>query len=257
MNVLRNLFNSSLGKKLLMAVSGVVLTLFAVGHMLGNLQIFLAPEAINRYARLLHASDELLWGVRIVLLALVGVHIWSAFKLTVENKEARPVQYAVVKPNEATFASRTMIWSGLIVATFIVFHLLHYTVKLNSVTGVPDTAPPLVFADLTVADGHQDVFAMVIAGFSVWYISLFYIVAVGLLCTHLSHGIQAMFQSLGLRNHAYSPLIKKASAGIAIALFVGYAVVPAAVTAGYGKVYLKERVAAAQANATPGKEAAK
>jgi succinate dehydrogenase / fumarate reductase cytochrome b subunit len=257
MNVLSNLFTSSLGKKYLMAISGVALTLFAVGHMAGNLQIFLPPEAINRYARLLHASDELLWGVRLILLAMVGVHIWSAVQLTVENKEARPVQYAVVKPNEASFASRTMIWSGLIVAAFIVFHLLHYTVKLNSVTGVPDTTPPLVFADLKTEDGlHQDVFAMVVAGFSVWYISLFYVVAVGLLCTHLSHGIQAMFQSLGLRTHSYSPLIKKASVGIAIALFVGYAVVPAAVLAGYGKEYLKERVAVA-AKAASGKEGTK
>jgi len=258
MNILRNLFTSSLGKKYLMAVSGVVLVLFACGHMVGNLQIFLPPEAINKYARLLHASEELLWGVRLVMLTMIGLHIWSALKLTVENKEARPQQYAVWKPNSAGFASRTMIFSGLIIAVFVVFHLLHYTVRLEAVTGVPSTQPPLTFADLQTDDGHQDVYAMVIAGFSVWYVSVFYMVAVGLLCSHLSHGIQAMFQSLGFRNFNYSPLLKQAAIGISIALFLGYAAVPAGVLLGHGKAYLKEKVTVALAEKqASGKEAVK
>ena len=242
MNSMVSLFKSSLGKKFVMAVSGCVLFLFVAGHMIGNLQIFLPPEAINRYAHFLQSNLELLWPVRITMLMLVVLHVWSAISLNFENQAARPVGYANSTPYAASLSSRTMLVTGGVVAAFIVFHLLHYTVKVEAVNGAP--VPFSALKDPQT--GHNDVYAMMIAGFSVWYVSLFYIVGVGLLCFHLSHGITAMFQSLGLKNHVYGPCMDKASKVIALVLFLGYASIPAAILLGHhGKDYLDKVAKAA------------
>ncbi len=119
---------SSLGKKYLMALSGCALFLFVIAHLLGNLQIFLGPEALNRYGHFLQTTPELLWPARLGLMALVVVHIVCAVKLTAENRAARPVPYAQHEIVAASYASRTMMMSGLILAAFIVYHLLHFTV---------------------------------------------------------------------------------------------------------------------------------
>jgi succinate dehydrogenase / fumarate reductase, cytochrome b subunit len=228
-----------------MAASGCVLLLFAVGHMVGNLQFFLPPEAINRYAHFLQSLGELLWVIRLFLLAMIMLHIWAAAVLTVENRAARPEPYAGGQPPfAASLASRTMAVSGLIVAAFIVYHLLHFTVKVEGINGSSIPIGQL----MDPATGHPDCYAMMVAGFSVVPVSLFYLVGVGLLSLHLSHGIAAMFQSLGLRNHAYAELIAKASKAIAIILFVGYASIPASVIVfGHGKAYLQEIINAAPA----------
>jgi len=237
MNSLWRMLNSTIGKKYLMALSGAGLFLFVTGHMIGNLQLFLGPEALNRYAHFLQSLGEFLWIIRFGLLALIGLHIWSALSLTLENKAARPVEYSSGQaPFAASLASRTMLVGGLIVALFVVYHLLHYTVCLTAVnfTGVD-------FAHLTDPEtGHHDVYAMVIYGFGVWYVSLFYLIAVGFLCLHLSHGVSAMFQSLGLRNHAWWPVISKGALIWSAVLFLGYAVVPGSILLGYGKSYIKE-----------------
>lgn len=244
MNIVTKLFTSSLGKKFIMAVSGLVLFLFVVGHMIGNLQIFLPPEAINRYAHLLQSNLELLWPVRLVLLAMVGLHVWSAIRLSLENQSARPVGYANPTPYAASYASRTMLVTGLVVAAFITYHLLHYTLRVESISGA--AVPFSALKDPQT--GHNDVYAMIVAGFSVWYVSLFYVIGVGLLCFHLSHGIAAMFQSLGLKNHVYGPCIDRAAKGIAIVLFIGYISIPAAVLVGHhGRDYLDKVVQAAAA----------
>ncbi len=246
------LFTSSLGKKFIMAVSGCVLFLFVVGHLIGNLQFFLPPEAINRYAYFLQSNLELLWPVRMVLLAMIGLHIWSGSSLWLENRAARPDRYALSKPYGAGLASRTMLMSGLIAAAFIIYHLLHYTLVVQAVSGA---AVPLA-ALKDPQTGHHDVYAMMVAGFSVWYVALFYLVGVGLLAFHLSHGASAMFQSLGWKNHAYGPFIDKAAKGIALALFLGYASIPASVLLGHGKDYLNH-VIQATAVQNAGKEASK
>jgi succinate dehydrogenase / fumarate reductase cytochrome b subunit len=249
MKLVARIFGSSLGRKFIMAGSGCVLFLFVAGHMVGNLQFFLPPEAINRYAHFLQSLGELLWAERLLMLAMIVLHVWSAASLTVENRAARPEPYGSGQaPFAASLASRTMFISGLILGSFLIYHLLHYTVKVQGING---TSIPI--GQLTdPATGHPDCYAMMVAGFSVVPVSLFYLVGVGLLCFHLSHGIQAMFQSLGLRNAAYAALVAKASRVIAIVLFLGYASIPTSVFVfGHGKAYLKEVV-----HATPAKVAA-
>jgi len=238
MNRIKLIFLSSLGKKFLMAVTGAGLFCFVVGHLIGNLQVFLPPEAINRYAHFLQTTPELLWTARLGLLALVGLHVLSAVWLWHENRAARPVGYALDPAvRSSSYASRTMLMSGLIIATFVVYHLLHFTVRVEGVNGTP-----VIFGDLREpVTGHADVYAMIVAGFSVWYVSLFYLAAVGLLCLHLSHGVNAIFQSLGLMHRAYRVGIDKAAKAVAVLLFVGYASIPVAVWVfGHGQDYLRE-----------------
>ncbi len=218
------LFKSTLGRKFIMAVTGGGLFLFVIGHMVGNLQFFLGAEALNRYGHFLQSNVEILWPARISLLTLVALHVWSAISLSRENKAARPVQYADWKPNSASYASRTMLMSGLIIASFIVYHLLHYTVMVKEINLSGQD-----FHTLLDAEGHHDIYMMIKVGFAQPLVSAFYILAVGLLCLHLSHGICAMFQSLGLKNHVYAPLIDKASQLIAFGLFLGYISIPVAV----------------------------
>lgn len=231
------LVRSTLGQKYLMAGSGLVLVTFVCGHLLGNLQFFLPPRVINRYAHFLQSNLELLWGVRLVLLALVMVHIWTALRLWALNRAARPEPYASpAPPYGSTLASRTMLLSGLMVAAFVVYHLLHYTVKVESLNGTP-----VPFHQLREpGTGHPDVFAMMVAGFRVWPVSLFYAVGIVLLCLHVSHGVAAMFQSLGLRNPVYAPGIQRLARGLAAVLLVGYLSIPAAVLLGRGHGYLQQ-----------------
>lgn len=231
--LIKNLFCSSLGKKYIMAVSGVVLFLFAVGHLIGNLQVFIGPEAINRYGAFLQGMTELLWPVRIVLFTLVVLHIWSASRLTLENRAARPVPYTTWNPTVASYASRTMFMSGLIIAAFIIFHILHYTVMTPAVnlTG-KDFADHALFTD---PQGRHDIYKMLIVGFSNPIVSIFYIIAVGLLSLHVSHGARAMFQSLGMRARSYQKAVDCFAAGIAVFLFVGYSSIPLAILLGIVK----------------------
>src|SRR4051812_34053791 len=188
MSMLSNIFASSLGKKFIMAVSGFVMFLFVLGHLAGNLQIFLGAEAINRYGHFLQSNPELIWPARLFLLLMLALHIWSAIKLSAENKAARPVAYANWNPTTASYASRTMLMSGLIVFAFIIYHLLHYTfvIKNINLTGHD-------FAGFEDLEKRHDIFKMMIIGFGNIWVSLFYIIGIGLLCLHLSHGVGAMF----------------------------------------------------------------
>ena len=227
MNIIAYVFKSSLGKKYIMAVSGFCLFGFVIGHMAGNLQVFLGPEAINRYGHFLQSVPELIWPARLSLLALIGLHIWSAAKLTQENRAARPVAYVEYKPVGSSYASRTMLMTGLIVASFIIYHLLHFTIRTK---GINLTGQDFVtFKD---AEYGHDIYRMIIVGFKNPLVSLFYLVGVGLLCFHLSHGISAMFQSIGWKNETYRPLLDKAARLIGLVLFLGYASIPAAVLLG-------------------------
>ncbi len=240
MNLLIRFWRSSLGKKYIMAISGGALLLFVIGHLLGNLQIFLVPEAINRYGHFLQTNLEILWPARIGLLVLMVLHIVSAIRLSAENRAARPVAYANPTPYAAGYASRTMLMSGLIILAFIIYHLLHYTALVEAInfTG-------LDFSKLHDSQGRHDVYAMLVYGFSKPVVSLFYIVAMALLCLHLSHGVSAMFQSLGWKNHVYGPFLDRFAKVAAVAIFLGYTSIPVAVMLGHGKDYLYERTKAA------------
>lgn len=230
---LRNLFGSSLGKKYLMASTGFLMLLFVIGHMLGNLQFFLGAEAINRYGHFLQSNVEILWPVRLSLLAIIIIHIWSATRLTLENRAARPVAYQKWEPTAASYASRTMMVSGVIIAIFIIYHLLHYTVMMQAIngTGKDFNAKPEFFD----AEGRHDIHKMMITGFGNLWVSLFYIVGVGLLALHLSHGASAMFQSMGWKKRSYGPCLDCAAKWGAVLLFLGYVSIPISVLLGLVK----------------------
>jgi len=234
MNIITRLFKSSLGKKYIMAVTGFFMFLFVLGHLAGNLQIFLGPEAINRYGHFLQSNVELVWPARIILLIFLALHIWSASNLTVENRAARPDGYAVYRPLGSTYASRTMLMSGIIVFVFVVYHILHYTVQWEyiNLTGKSFTT----FID---PEKRHDIFKMMVVGFSNGWVSAFYMLGIALLCLHLSHGASSMFQSMGWNNNSYRLILDKAARGLALLIFVGYVSIPVAVLLGYGKEALK------------------
>lgn len=235
MNIIANLLKSSLGKKYIMAVTGCVLFLFVIGHLLGNLQVFLGPEAINAYGHFLQSKPGLVWAVRIGLLAMAGLHVWSAIKLSAENKAARPVGYAGnPAPAAASYASRTMLAGGVIIAAFVLYHLLHFTALVQSInlTGRD-------FHLLMDAEGRHDVFGMMIIGFSQPVVSSFYLIAMAALCLHLGHGVSAMFQSVGLKNPACSAGLDRFARVAAALIFLGYASIPVAILLGYGREALK------------------
>ena len=235
MKVITNIFRSSLGKKYIMAASGFIMVLFVLGHLAGNLQFFLGAEAINRYGHFLQSNVELLWPVRIFLLCLIGLHIWSAIKLSAENKAARPVGYADWNPTTASYASRTMLMSGLIILAFIIYHLLHYTLVVKSINGTGQD-----FATFEDPEKRHDIFKMMVIGFSNPWVSAFYIIGIALLCVHLSHGMSSMFQSVGWKNKIYGPCLDKGSRLLAWLIFLGYVSIPISVLVfHYGKEAVK------------------
>jgi succinate dehydrogenase / fumarate reductase cytochrome b subunit len=219
MSWLSRYFKSSVGAKHIMAVSGLLLSLFVFAHMLGNLQIFIGQEQLNAYGKSLQDLKGLLWVARIILLLLVIAHVLSALRLVVLNKAARPVRYQVYKPRVTPFYKRVMPWTGLIVLAFIVYHLLHFTVGAVQ-------HDSYVLAD---AKGRHDVYRMVVIGFSSVPVAISYIVAMALLCFHLSHGVTSMFQSLGLNHPKYNGFFDKAGPVFAIIIFVGNTSIPLAV----------------------------
>ena len=240
MNLLSRIWRSSLGKKYVMAVTGGALFLFVIGHMLGNLQIFLGAEAINRYGHVLQSTPEILWPARIGLLACVILHIVSAVKLSAENKAARPVAYATsTAPVAASYASRTMLMSGLIIAAFIIYHLLHFTAQVKAINFAGPDFTGQDFGTLHDAQGRHDIFKMMVLGFKNPFVSGFYILAMALLCLHLSHGVSAMFQSLGLKCACCPCLPKCLAKGAALVIFLGNSSIPMAILLGYGKEVLK------------------
>src|SRR6266404_1622287 len=230
MKVIENIFKSSLGKKYIMAVTGFVMLLFVIGHLAGNLQIFLGPEAINRYGHFLQSNPELIWPARVFLLLMIALHIWAAVKLSLENKAARPIGYGEYNPVASSYASRTMLMSGIIIFVFIVYHLLHFTVQAQFVNLTGKN-----FVNFMDPEKRHDIFTMMVVGFSNGWVSGFYILGIALLCLHLSHGTSSMFQSIGWKDKAYGPFLDKFARLAALAIFLGYTSIPVAILLGYGK----------------------
>jgi len=223
--------SSSIGRKWIVALTGLVLFGFVIGHLIGNLQIFLgSSEPINRYGAFLQGLGELLWAIRFFLLAMLVLHIVFTVKLRAESRAARPVNYAVTNRRATSPAARWMLLSGIMVFCFIVFHLLHFTAQVPAVNGLGRN-----FATLTDGMGRHDVYRMMILGFSNPAASAFYVVAVALLALHLNHGIMSMFQTLGLNSAKVRPLWEKGGPAVAWLIFLGYASIPVAVLTGIVK----------------------
>jgi succinate dehydrogenase / fumarate reductase cytochrome b subunit len=208
-------YESTIGKKAIMAVTGLVLFGFLIAHMLGNLQIFLGPAVMDHYAETLHSTVEVLWPVRIILAVSVILHIWASISLSKVKRDARPVSYVKHTNVTSSWASRSMMLSGPIVALFVVYHLLHLT------TGTlhPNFEPLHAYENL-------------VAGFAVVPVAIIYIVVMIFIGFHLSHGIWSMFQSIGFSHPRYTPAIKKFAAIFSWILIAGFISVPLAVLTG-------------------------
>jgi len=204
-----------------MAITGLLMVLFVVGHLLGNLTIFAGPDGLNAYAEKLHAMAPVLWITRVVMISAVVLHLVISIKLTLENEEANPTKYAVARALKATFAGRTMIYSGLALGLFIAYHLAHFT--FHWTPGV------VVGFD---ALNRFDVFTMVASAFKSFFIAAVYVLAVVSLFLHLSHGVQSTFQSLGLSNDKAAPRFGLFGRGLSIVFLIGYGAIPLAVLVG-------------------------
>jgi succinate dehydrogenase / fumarate reductase cytochrome b subunit len=231
MNLLGSLFTSSIGRKFLMAFTGLVLFGFVTGHLVGNLQIFLPPEKINHYGHFLESLGSALWLIRGFLLVCLVMHVWLAIQLTLENRAARPEAYGIDKTNRATLASRIMARTGIVVLAFIIYHLLHFTIRLQH--------PEWSQHTYALHDGTmvRDVYNMVVQGFSGAGVSVFYIIAVGLLSYHLAHGISSMFQTFGLKNESWSRGLDGFAKVYCWAYFLLNAAIPLAVLSGFVKLH--------------------
>jgi len=224
MNLFSRVYRSSLGKKYIMAITGFLLFLFVIVHMLGNLQVYLGQEPMNAYAALLKSKPALLWTARAGLFILAVLHIVSALQLAAENRSARPRTYAEGKPI-ATLASRTILVSGLIIFAFIVYHLMHFTFGITN----PE------FLELHDSLGRHDVYTMVIEGFRSPWVSAFYLISMGLLTLHLSHGVSSLFQSLGIRRKSTVAGFNRFARFAALLIFIGNCSIPIAILAGVVK----------------------
>lgn len=246
MNSIVNLFRSSIGRKFLMAITGLILVGFIAGHLVGNLQIFAQPDHINGYAHFLQQGlGPGLWIFRLVMLACVVIHLWAAVTLTIESKIARgPEKYGVSKWINATLASRYMRMTGVVVAAFIVYHLAQFTVgavqRDTFKSQLPEwtmTEDAREFGVPLASKGQEvhDVYSMVFLGFSNPWVSLFYIIAIGLLTVHVMHGADSMFQTFGLRNHKWGCCLRRIVALFCILYFLGNLAIPGAILAGLNK----------------------
>ncbi len=209
-------YQASIGKKAVMAVTAVVLFGYVVAHLAGNLQVYAGAEQMDRYATFLHSMPGLLWGVRILLAVCVVLHITASIQLTRLKQEARPIAYVKKDAIGSSVASRSMIWSGAMIAAFVIYHLLDLT------AGVANTAQ------------YQDLHAYenLVYSFRRIPVSIFYVIAMVLLGMHLQHGIWSMFQTLGFSHPRYTPMLKRAAAWIAILVTAGFISIPIAVLTG-------------------------
>lgn len=210
-------YRSAIGKKVVMGVTGLIGIGYVIVHMTGNLLAFSGPEAINEYAHFLQSTGELLWLARIILLTAVILHIVAAVQLTLQNRAARPVGYEKREPQVSTFASRTMRWGGVLLLVFIVLHILHFT------TG--DWRPGGSFSE-------TDVFANIIVSFRLWWVTLFYVIAMIALGFHLYHGAWSSFRSLGVTQPSRDPFHRTVALGVAVLVWLGFTVLPVAVFLG-------------------------
>lgn len=214
MNRAIRFYRSSVGKKVVVAVTGVIGIGFLILHVLGNLLVFRGPDAINGYSRFLQSTGELLWFARAILVVSVILHVIAAYQLTIQNRAARPIGYARRESQVATIASRTMRWGGALLLIFIVLHILHFT------TGTLRPARSFV---------EGDVFANVVTSFRIWWVVLFYFVAMIALGAHIYHGAWSSMRTVGVTQPSGDPMKRRVALVLALFLWLGFSLVPVAI----------------------------
>lgn len=217
MNRALRFYRAAIGKKIVMGVTGLAGIGFVIAHMAGNLLAFRGPEAINRYAHFLASTGELLWIARLLLVGAVILHIIAAYQLTLQNRAARPAGYVNREPQVSTFAARTMRIGGVILLIFIALHIMHFT--------NPGWRPEGVF-------DKADVYTNIVVSFRIWWVTLFYVIAMLSLGLHLYHGAWSSFRSIGVAQASSRPLHRTVAMAIAIIIWLGFTAVPVAVFAG-------------------------
>lgn len=245
-----NLYASSIGKKLVMAITGLIIFGFAVGHMSGNLLIFLGPDVFNDYAHTLQTSGPILWGTRITLLVAFPAHIISAIQLKKQNSAARPQAYGQLTSQASTLSSRTMIYGGFVLLAFIVYHILHFTLKV--------TQPGLDAMTMLNGEEVHDAYGMVVAGFTSgamgWAHVGLYVTAMVALGLHLYHGAWSALQSMGLNHPKYNAMRKQAAVAFAFIVSIGFSLGPiltaVGVTESLGEAFAQEQVEQPNTHAT-------
>jgi succinate dehydrogenase / fumarate reductase cytochrome b subunit len=225
---LSRLLNSSIGNKVVMALSGVVMVGWLVGHLSGNLLTFAGAEALNTYAAWLHATPAVLWGGRITLLVATVLHVLTAIRLKRMNTEARPSRYRYNAHVQSTLGGRTMIYSGLLLLAYAIYHLAHFTWGVEAV--MPSEHFRSVIKD---AAGRPDVWHMTVWSFQQAPVAIVYIIANVLLGLHLSHGVSSAFQTLGLTSAKWRPAIERVGPMFGTAVAAGFISIPVAVLFGF------------------------
>jgi succinate dehydrogenase / fumarate reductase cytochrome b subunit len=215
------LLSDSIGRKAVVAVTGLFMVLFVVVHLLGNTTIFAGPDGINAYAEKLQGLGPFVWVSRIFMGAMLCLHVIFAVLLTLENRAANPGKYAVKRMLKATFAGETMIWTGLLLLAFIAYHLLQFTFRVT---------PDIVLG--IDAKKRVDVFTMVYSSFRITPIALIYVAGMVTLFLHLSHGIQSIFQTIGLNNDKTMPQFGALGKVLSVLFLVGYSAIPVLILAG-------------------------
>jgi succinate dehydrogenase / fumarate reductase, cytochrome b subunit len=223
---LSRFLQSNIGLKFLMAITGVVMFGYLIGHVTGNMLIFAGPEAINNYSKFLHDSKGLLWGTRILLLGAVVVHIWATLRFLKLRSDARPVAYAMKVPHGTTFAARTMYWSGPIIALFIIYHILHLT------TG---TLHHTFDKNIDPVTREVNVYQNLVDGFRNPLASGIYIAAMLAIAFHLSHGVWSMLQTIGVNRPNWEGALRAVAVVFAVLICGGFIAVPAAILLGFVK----------------------
>lgn len=217
-------YRSTIGKKIIMGVTGLIGIGFVIVHMAGNLQAFAGARKINEYGAMLHGPlADLVWILRVVLIVSVVLHVLMAYQLTRRSAAARPIGYQRREPQVSTLASRTMKWGGVLLLVFIVFHILHFTTQ---------TVDPAGWRGMTDARGDRDVYGNIVASFRIWWVALFYIVSMMALGLHLFHGAWSSVRTLGYAKPSGHPLKRRIAMGVAVIVWIGFTLVPLGVVLG-------------------------
>jgi succinate dehydrogenase / fumarate reductase cytochrome b subunit len=223
-NPITTFYRSTIGKKVIMGVTGLIGIGFVILHIAGNLQAFVGQSKLNAYSAMLHGPlNELLWLLRVVLVVAVVLHVLMAYQLTLRSREARPIAYQKREPQVSTLASRTMKWGGVLILVFIVFHILHFTTE---------TVDPGGSRGMIDLRGDRDIYGNIVSSFRVWWVAAFYLIAMVALGLHLYHGAWSSMRTLGYAKASVNPLHRRAAFVVAVVVWLGFTLVPLGVIAG-------------------------